>query len=58
MLDNKQGAYTRWKKKGVISKESYVLDIKKYRGQEGTVKMWAALLFARHIKRHSQVPFN
>lgn len=44
--------------KGVINRGGHVLDIKMSRGQERIVKMCAALIFAKCIKRNSQVPFN
>lgn len=50
--------YTQDGKRRVVSKESYVLDIKKHRGEQKIVKMWAALIFGMHIKRKRQVPLN
>lgn len=45
------------KKRRVINKEGYVLDIRKHRGKKQAVKIWAAFIFARHIERNRKVIF-
>lgn len=57
MVANKKGTYTKCKKRKIFNKEGCVLDIRKHRGKEQAVKIWVALIFARHIERNIKVVF-